>query len=44
MAQLLDRFRILRTPGGLAGFPERHDSPHDALEGLSQAGYPRGSA
>jgi 1-deoxy-D-xylulose-5-phosphate synthase len=26
-----DRFRTIRTPGGLAGFPERHESPHDAF-------------
>jgi 1-deoxy-D-xylulose-5-phosphate synthase len=26
-----DRFRTIRTPGGLAGFPERHESEHDAF-------------
>jgi len=26
-----DAFRTIRTPGGLAGFPERHESPHDAF-------------
>jgi 1-deoxy-D-xylulose-5-phosphate synthase len=26
-----DRFRTIRLPGGLAGFPERHESPHDAF-------------
>jgi 1-deoxy-D-xylulose-5-phosphate synthase len=26
-----DRFRTIRTEGGLAGFPERHESPHDAF-------------
>ncbi|HSN16141.1 MAG TPA: 1-deoxy-D-xylulose-5-phosphate synthase [Anaeromyxobacteraceae bacterium] len=26
-----DRFRTLRTEGGLAGFPERAESPHDAF-------------
>src|SRR5512136_3459484 len=26
-----DRFRTIRTPGGLAGFPERAESPHDAF-------------
>src|SRR5512141_3458268 len=24
-------FRTIRTPGGLAGFPERHESAHDAF-------------
>ena len=26
-----DRFRTIRTEGGLAGFPERHESEHDAF-------------
>jgi 1-deoxy-D-xylulose-5-phosphate synthase len=26
-----DRFHTIRTPGGLAGFPERHESEHDAF-------------
>jgi len=26
-----DRFRTIRTAGGLAGFPERHESEHDAF-------------
>ena len=26
-----ERFRTIRTEGGLAGFPERHESPHDAF-------------
>ena len=26
-----DRFRTIRLPGGLAGFPERHESEHDAF-------------
>jgi 1-deoxy-D-xylulose-5-phosphate synthase len=26
-----DRFRTIRTEGGLAGFPERDESPHDAF-------------
>jgi len=26
-----DRFRTIRTEGGLAGFPERAESPHDAF-------------
>ncbi len=26
-----DQFRTIRLPGGLAGFPERHESPHDAF-------------
>src|SRR5512141_248518 len=26
-----DRFRTIRTPGGLAGFPERAESEHDAF-------------
>jgi 1-deoxy-D-xylulose-5-phosphate synthase len=26
-----ERFRTIRLPGGLAGFPERHESPHDAF-------------
>jgi len=26
-----ERFRTIRTPGGLAGFPERHESEHDAF-------------
>src|SRR5690242_12874136 len=26
-----ERFRSLRTEGGLAGFPERHESEHDAF-------------
>ena len=26
-----DRFRTIRLPGGLAGFPERHESAHDAF-------------
>ena len=26
-----DRFRTIRTPGGLAGFPERQESEHDAF-------------
>jgi 1-deoxy-D-xylulose-5-phosphate synthase len=26
-----DRFRTIRTQGGLAGFPERAESPHDAF-------------
>jgi 1-deoxy-D-xylulose-5-phosphate synthase len=26
-----DRFRTIRTDGGLAGFPERHESEHDAF-------------
>jgi 1-deoxy-D-xylulose-5-phosphate synthase len=26
-----DRFRTIRTEGGLAGFPERHESAHDAF-------------
>jgi 1-deoxy-D-xylulose-5-phosphate synthase len=26
-----ERFRTLRTEGGLAGFPERHESEHDAF-------------
>jgi len=26
-----EAFRTIRTPGGLAGFPERHESPHDAF-------------
>ncbi len=26
-----DRFRSIRTEGGLAGFPERHESEHDAF-------------
>jgi 1-deoxy-D-xylulose-5-phosphate synthase len=31
-----DRFRTIRTEGGLAGFPERHESEHDAF-GLGHA-------
>ncbi len=26
-----EQFRTIRTPGGLAGFPERHESEHDAF-------------
>jgi 1-deoxy-D-xylulose-5-phosphate synthase len=26
-----ERFRTIRLPGGLAGFPERHESEHDAF-------------
>jgi len=26
-----ENFRTIRTPGGLAGFPERHESAHDAF-------------
>ncbi len=26
-----EAFRTIRLPGGLAGFPERHESPHDAF-------------
>jgi 1-deoxy-D-xylulose-5-phosphate synthase len=26
-----ERFGTIRLPGGLAGFPERHESPHDAF-------------
>src|SRR6266540_146383 len=26
-----DRFKTIRLPGGLAGFPERHESEHDAF-------------
>jgi 1-deoxy-D-xylulose-5-phosphate synthase len=26
-----ETFRTIRLPGGLAGFPERHESPHDAF-------------
>ncbi|HEY6097831.1 MAG TPA: 1-deoxy-D-xylulose-5-phosphate synthase N-terminal domain-containing protein, partial [Anaeromyxobacter sp.] len=26
-----DEFRTIRLPGGLAGFPERQESPHDAF-------------
>ena len=26
-----ERFRTIRLPGGLAGFPERHESDHDAF-------------
>src|SRR5512133_3666220 len=26
-----DQFRTIRLPGGLAGFPERHESEHDAF-------------
>ena len=26
-----EQFRTIRLPGGLAGFPERHESPHDAF-------------